>query len=109
MFNTLSTVPNSDFAAHIRDERRAWELSMDKHHEESVVKAVTIYNNAVSANRLKEKDLMDAKISALTTKIDELVEQQEKLTALATNANMQPYQNSNGNKQPRDRIQTIVE
>ena len=50
-----------------------------------VAKAVTIYNNAVSAGQWEEKDLKDAKILALTTRIDELVEQQEKLAALSTN------------------------
>ena len=109
LFNALSTVPNSDFAAHIRDERRAWELGMDKSHEEIVAKAVTIYNNAVSANRREEKDPKDAKILALTTRIDELVEQQERLTVLATNANKQPTQYRSGNGQSRDRIQAIAE
>ena len=84
MFNALALVPNYDFAAHIRDERRTWELGADKSPDEVIAKAVTIYNNAVSAARWEEKDPKDAKILVLTTRIDELVVQQEKWLALAT-------------------------
>ena len=45
--NALATVPNSDFAAHICNERRTWELGTDKLPEKVIANAVTIYNNEV--------------------------------------------------------------
>ena len=68
-------------------------------------KAVTMYNNAVSAGRWEKKDPKDAKILALTTRIDELVEKGEKFEALSTN---QREVHKSQNTQ-RDRIQAIAD
>jgi len=97
VFNALATVPNPDFAAHVRDGRREWELGGLKTADEIISEAVTIYNNAVSANRWDTSDPKDAKIVALATRIDELVEQQTKLAALAT-SNSQNRTRKNGSR-----------
>ena len=109
LFNALASVPNSDFSALIRDERRNWELGADKSPDEIIAKAVPIYNNAVSASRWEEKDPKDAKILALTTRIDELVEQQEKWMALATAQASNQNSRNQSNFQPKDKSQVIAE
>ena len=83
VFNALASVPNQDFAAHIRDERREWELGGTKTADELISESVTIYNNAVSAGRWEAKDPKDAKILALTTRLEEL-EKHNQLMALTT-------------------------
>ena len=109
MFNTLATVPNNDFGAHIRDERRAWELGGMKSADEVISEEVTIYNNSVSSGWWETKDPKNAKIVALTTRIDELVEQQTKLAALATQHNPRSsrFNNVGGSQQAGNRIQPI--
>lgn len=74
LFNALQTVPNPDFAAFVRDERQAWEIGGDKSSSQLIAESFTIYNNAVSANRWESKDPKDAKIMALTTQVEQLVE-----------------------------------
>ena len=108
LFNALAKVPNSDFAVHVCDERRTWELGADKSSEEFIAKVVTIYNNAVSAARWEEKNPKDAKILALTTKVDELLEQQQKWVALAT-WQKQGNQNRSYGAQTHDKIQAIAD
>ena len=85
LFNAFKTVPNPDFAAHVRDERKQWELGGEKDVDQIISEALVIYNNAVTANRWQTQDPKDAKILALTTQIDKLVEMQTKLAAHATN------------------------
>ena len=109
LFNALASVPNSDFAAHIRDERRTWELGADKSPDEVIAKAVTIYNNAVSAGRWEEKDSKDAKILALTTRMNEVVEQQEKWMALATTQALNQKSRNQNTFQPKIKIWAITE
>lgn len=82
LFNALDTVPNSDFSAHIRFERRAWEMGSEKSPDKIITKALTLYNNAVSSNRWSEKDPKDAKIMALTTRLEAMIE--NKMAAFAT-------------------------
>ena len=84
LFNALQTVPNPDFAAFVRDERQAWEIGGDKPSSQLIAESLTIYNNAVSANRWENKDPKDAKIMALTTQVEQLVEAQKQFTALTT-------------------------
>ena len=62
IFNALSTVPNPDFASHVRDERKEWELGGNKPASQIIAEALTIYNNAVSANRWTTQDPKDSKI-----------------------------------------------
>ena len=106
LFNALDMVPNSDFSAHIRFERRAWEMGADKSYDEIIVKAVTLYNNAVSANRWSEKDPKDAKIMALTTRLEALIE--DKMAAFTTDHKSSTYQRNQNNNQ-KDRLQAIAE
>ena len=109
MFNALASVPNSDFAAHIQDDRRTWELGAEKSPDEVIAKAVTIYNNAVSAGRWEEKDSKDAKILALTTRMNEVVEQQEKWMALATTQALNQKSRNQNTFQPKVKIRAITE
>ena len=100
LFNALGTVSNSDFAAFVREERQSWEIGGAKDADQLIAEALTIYNNAVSANRWEYSDPKDAKILALTTKVDQL-EAQMKLSANATTQKPPSQQtssdNSNGN------------
>ena len=90
VFNAFKTVPNPDFAAHVRDERKNWELGGDKDVDQIMSEALIIYNNAITANRWRTSDPKDAKILALTTQVEKLVEMQSQLVANATQA---PSQN----------------
>ena len=83
LFNALKTVPNADFASFVRDERQAWEIGGEKQADQLIAEALTIYNNAISANRWEYSDPKDAKIIALATKVEHL-EAQMKLSANAT-------------------------
>lgn len=85
LFNALQTVPNPDFASRIRDERQAWEIGGNKQPNQIIAEALTIYNNAVSANRWDDKDPKDAKIMALTTQVEQLVDMQKSYSAMVTN------------------------
>ena len=100
LFNALKTVPNSDFSAFVRDERQSWEIGGTKDADQLITEALTIYNNAVSTNRWDYSDPKDAKILALTTKVDQL-EARMKLSANATTQKppyKQPFSdNSNSN------------
>ena len=87
VFNALGTVPNIDFAAYIGNERRAWKLGGTKSADEVISEAVTIYNNSVKSGRWDTKDPKDAKIVALTPRIEELVERQTMIAAQATQRN----------------------
>ena len=51
VFNAFKTVPNPDFAAHVRDERKKWELGGDKDVDLIMSEALVIYNNAITDNR----------------------------------------------------------
>ena len=72
LFNALKTVLNADFATFVRDERQAWEIGGEKQPDQLIAEALTIYNNAVSANRWEYSDPKDAKIIALATKVVQL-------------------------------------
>ena len=62
LFIALQTVPNPDFEAFVRDERQVWEIGGEKKPDQIIAESLTIYNNAVSANRWDNKDPNDAKI-----------------------------------------------
>ena len=51
VFNAFKTVRNPDFAAHVRDKRKRWELGGDKDVDQIMSEALIIYNNAITANR----------------------------------------------------------
>ena len=97
LFNAFKTVPNPDFAPHVRDERKQWELGGEKDEDQIISEALVIYNNAVTANRWQTTDPKDAKIIALTTQVQKLVEMQVKLAAHATNGpSNNNFRSSNG-------------
>ena len=109
LFNALKTVPNSDFASFVRDERQAWEIGGTKDADQLIAEALTIYNNAVSANRWEYADPKDAKILALTTKVDQL-EAQMKLSAHTTQKQNQrsfDAPNNSGNSNGHSKYLTI--
>ena len=83
MFNALKTLPKSDFAAFVRDERQSWEIGATKEADQIIAEALTIYSNVVSANQWEYSDPKDTKILSLTTKIEQL-ETQMKLSVNAT-------------------------
>ena len=87
LFNALQTVPNPNFAVFIRDKRQAREVGGEKQPNQIIAKALTIYNNAVSSNRWNSKDPKDAKIMALTTQVEQLVEAQKQYSAMVTAKN----------------------
>ena len=84
LFNALQTVPNPNFAAFIRDKRQAWEIGGEKQPNQIFAEALTIFNNAVSSNRWDSKDPKDAKIMALTTQVEQLVEAQKQYLAMVS-------------------------
>ena len=94
VFNAFNTVPNPDFAAHVRDERKQWEIGGEKDVDLIISEALTIYNNAITSNRWQTIDPKDAKITALTTQVEKLVEMQTKLVANATQAPLHNRYNS---------------
>ena len=94
VFNAFKTVPNPDFAAHVRDERNQWELGGEKDLDLIISEALIIYNNAITANRWQTTDPKDAKIIALTTQVEKLVEMQTKMAENATQAPSQSRGNS---------------
>ena len=98
LFNALKTVPNGDFASFVRDERQAWEIGGNKDADQLIAESLTIYNNAVSANRWEHSDPKDAKILALTTKIDNL----EALMKLSANATQKQNPQSSSNNAPNN-------
>ena len=51
VFKVFKTVPNQDFAAYVRDERKQWKLGGDKDVDQIISEALIIYNNAITANR----------------------------------------------------------
>ena len=71
--NALATVPNESFKSFVRTERQKWELGGIKIAREIISESLTIYNNAVAAHTWTTTDPKDAKIIALTTKVDELM------------------------------------
>ena len=73
LFNALATVPNESFNSFVRTERQKWELGGTRTAREIISESLTIYNNAVSAHTWTTTDPKDAKIIALTTKVDELL------------------------------------
>ena len=73
IFNALETVTNPNFAARIRDERQKWELGGLKTADDVMFEALTLYNNAISTNQWEYEDPKDAKIMALSTKVEELI------------------------------------
>ena len=85
LINAFKTVPNHDFAAHVQDKRKQWELGGEKDVDQIISEALVIYNNVVTANCWQTIDPKDAKIIALTTQVEKLVEMQTKLAAHATN------------------------
>ena len=87
LFNAFKTVPNPDFEAHVRDERKLWELGGEKDVDQIISEALVIYNNAITANRWQTKDPKDAKILALQTQVEQLVGlHQQSLKANTTQA-----------------------
>ena len=106
LFNALKTVPNSDFAAFVRDERQAWEIRGTKDADQLIAKCLTIYNNAVSSNRWEYSDPKDAKILALTTKVNQL-EALMKISAHATQKQTHEVSNSSGNSNGNSKYLTI--
>ena len=109
LFNALKTVPNSDFAAFVRDERQAWEIGGTKDADQLIAESLTIYNNAVSANRWEYSDPKDAKILALTTKVDQL---EAKMQLAAHSTQKQTHRsfdssNNNGSAGGNSRYLTI--
>ena len=101
LFNALKTVPNTDFASFVREERQAWEIGGTKTADQLIAEAITIYNNAVSVNRWEYTDPKDAKIVALMTKVEQL-EANMKLSANTTQRQPQrhsgQYNSSNNSK-----------
>ena len=95
LFKALKTIPNADFASFVRDERQAWEIGGEKDADQLIAEALTIYNNAVSANRWEYSDPKDAEIIALATKVEHL-ETQMKLSANKTQQRPQSKRNSDG-------------
>ena len=93
LFDALGTVPHPDFVAHVRDERKAWELGGFKTADTIIAEAVTIYNNKVEAGTWEYKDPKDAKITALTTELESLRKAQTTLTALVTDTAGNSYAN----------------
>ena len=61
------------FSARMNNERSKWELGGNKTADDILSEALTLYNNAVSTNRWNISDPKDAKIMALTTKVEELL------------------------------------
>ena len=61
------------FSARMNNERSKWELGGTKTADDVLSEALTLYNNAVSTNRWNTTDPKDAKIMALTTKVEELL------------------------------------
>jgi len=96
LFNALETVPNDNFTCFVRKERQAWEIGGKKEADQLIAEAMTIYNNAVSSNRWEYSDPKDAKIIALSTKLEEL-EKQVNLSAHSTQS-QQSNSKSNDNK-----------
>ena len=86
LFKALETVPNTDFAAHVREEKRRWEIGGEKSADQLILEIVTIYNNAVASNTWDNKDPKDAKIMALTTEMQELKEMHRNLMAFSSTA-----------------------
>ena len=107
LFTSLETVPNPDFKLYISEERRAWELGEDKDADTIIAEALTLYHNKMKRKLWDVKDPKDAKILALTTKINELVEQQSKVLALAT-AKHDTFSTS-GDKKNANRTLSIAE
>ena len=108
LFKALETVPNPDFAAHVRDEKRKWEIGGTKSSDQLILEVVTIYNNAVASNRWETKDPKDAKILALSTQIDQLMEAQSKLMALTSNSSQQQNNSQSRNTQKSgDKVMSI--
>ena len=105
LFNALQTVPNPDFAAFICDERQAWEIEGEKKPDQIIAEALTIYNDAVSADRWDNKDPKDAKILALTTQVETLVEAQKLYSAMVTSKDG-ANPNSNAGKSGGSRTNT---
>ena len=80
----MATVPYPDFATHVCDKRKAWELGGTKTADTTIAEAVTIYINLFEASTWEYKDPKDAKIMALTTELESLRQAQTTLTALVT-------------------------
>ena len=96
VFNSFKIVPNPDFAAHVCDERKKWEFGGDKDVDMIMSEALVICNNAITANRWQTTDPKDAKILALTTQVEKLVEMQTQKAAHATQApGSQQFRSSN--------------
>ena len=56
LFNAFKIVPNLDFIAHTHDERKAWELGVDKDADIIISETLAIYNNAIASNRWQTMD-----------------------------------------------------
>ena len=96
VFNAFKTVLNPDFAAHVCDQRNKWELGGDKDVDQIMSKALIIYNNAIIANCWQTTDPKDAKILALTTQVEKLLEMQTQKAAHTTQApGTQNFRNTN--------------
>ena len=95
--NALATIPNASFKSFVRTERQKWELGGNKTAREIISESLTIYNDAVSAHTWTTTDPKDAKIIALTTKVDKLL----KLQAFVTST--MPNGSSDGHRDKRDK------
>ena len=74
LYEALESVPNDDFKAEIRTSRREWEKGAKTDPDTVILNAVKLYNNKnVPGNQTwTHKDPKDAKIIALTTKLEQL-------------------------------------
>ena len=98
LFKALETVPNTDFNAHVREEKRKWEIGGTKTADQLILEVVTIYNNAIASNTWDNKDPKDAKILALATEVQELRDMHTKMYALASNGGSSGQQKPSSTK-----------
>ena len=70
----------------------------NKQPDQIIAEALTIHNKAISANCWDNKDSKDAKILALTTQVETLVEAQKQYSAMVTakTVNNKSARNSSG-------------
>ena len=74
LYEALESVPNEDFKAEIRTSRREWKKGAKTDPDTVISNAVKLYNNKnVPGNQTwTTRDPKDAKIIALTTKLEQL-------------------------------------
>ena len=72
LFEALLTTHNTIYENFIQAEKNKWELGDDYTSDNLIEVATTKYNNMFSDNKWKISDSKDAKIIALTTKVEQL-------------------------------------